>query len=200
MYHSVVRLVLASASPRRADLLREAGFDFEVIPAHVDERLLPGESPQTYVMRLADEKARAVSASCNGAIAIGADTVVLVGNLILGKPVDDADARRMLAALSGRTHDVLTGLSLRANARWMTAFEQTRVTFARLDPGEIDWYVASGEPRDKAGGYAIQGLASRFVTAVEGSYANVVGLPVSRLYAMLRELGLSGWPPPVAGN
>ncbi|MEK6630872.1 MAG: Maf family protein [Acidobacteriota bacterium] len=200
MYHSVVRLVLASASPRRAALLRDAGFDFEVIPAHVDERLLPGESPRTYVMRLADEKARAVSASCHGAIAIGADTVVLVDNSILGKPKDDEDARRMLAVLSGRTHDVLTGLSLRADARWMTAFEQSRVTFARLNPGEIDWYVASGEPRDKAGGYAIQGLASRFVTAVEGSYANVVGLPVSRLYAMLRELGLGGWPPPVAGN
>ncbi len=200
MYHSVVRLVLASASPRRADLLREAGFDFEVIPAHVDERLLPGESPQAYVMRLADEKARAVSASCSGAIVIGADTVVLVDNLILGKPIDDEDARRMLALLSGRTHDVLTGLSLRADARWLTAFEQSRVTFARLDPGEIHWYVASGEPRDKAGGYAIQRMASRFVTAVEGSYANVVGLPVSRLYAMLRELGLDGWPPPVAGN
>lgn len=200
MYHPVVRLVLASASPRRAQLLREAGFDFEVIPAQVNEQRLPGETPQRYVMRLADEKARAVLASCHGAVAIGADTVVLVDNLILGKPADDDDARRMLAALSGRTHDVLTGLSLRADSRWMTACEQSRVTFARLDPEEIDWYVASGEPRDKAGGYAIQGLASRFVTAVDGSYANVVGLPVSRLYAMLRELGFGGWPPSVARN
>jgi len=180
--------VLASASPRRAALLAAAGVDCEVVPADVDERALPGESADGHVSRLALAKAAAVAAHRKGQLVLGADTVVVVDGAILGKPADDRDAIAMLERLSGRAHDVLTGVCLFAAGPVRQSVERSRVTFARLSPDEIAWYVASGEPRDKAGAYAIQGLGSRFVTGVEGSYCNVVGLPVSTVYAWLREL------------
>jgi septum formation protein len=182
-------VVLASASPRRAELLCAAGIEFEVIVADVDERVRPGESPDAYVARLAVDKARAVAAKAEGRPVLAADTSVVVDGDILGKPLDAMDATRMLRRLSGREHQVLTGVCLTGATR-MAALDQvcvetTMVAFAPLTDDEIAWYVASGEPMDKAGAYAIQGLASRFITRIDGSYANVVGLPIARVYAML---------------
>jgi nucleoside triphosphate pyrophosphatase len=188
-------LILASASPRRADLLRAAGIDADVRPADVDESLHPGESPDRYACRVAREKALAVSRQAPGRFVLGADTVVVVDDLILGKPSDYEDARRMLRLLSGRRHAVITGVALVGSAQTKNPgddarAETTTVEFARLSDQEIDWYVASGEPMDKAGGYAIQGLGSRFVTRVEGSYSNVVGLPIALVYQMCTKAGL----------
>ncbi len=177
-------LLLASASPRRADLLRTAGFDIEVWAANVDERQLPGESPAAHVARLAEAKAAAVSAASNHVV-VAADTVVVIDGEVLGKPKDDEDAARMLRLLSGRRHDVLTGVSVGG----LTRVEATAVEFLPLSDREIAWYVKTGEPRDKAGAYAVQGLASRFVARIEGSYTNVVGLPIATVCAMLKELG-----------
>ena len=178
--HSVV---LASGSPRRAELLRAAGIEFEVIVADIDERVHPGEAPAAYVARLAAEKARAVAGQAAGRPVLAADTAVVVDHDILGKPIDAADARRMLRRLSGRAHQVMTGVCVDG----VTRVETTTVEFASLSDAEIDWYVASGEPMDKAGAYAIQGLASRFVTRIAGSYSNVVGLPIAPVYAILTE-------------
>ena len=188
-------LVLASASPRRSDLLRAAGIAFEVVTADVDESIRAGEAPHAYVSRLAESKARTAAASCPGRFVLGADTVVVLGSSILGKPRDDADARRMLGLLSGRVHGVLTGvclLSPAASAGQPAAVQvaATSVQMAVLSDAEIGWYVASGEPMDKAGAYAIQSLASRFVERLEGSYSNVVGLPVTLVYGMCRDAGL----------
>jgi|RhiMethySRZTD1v2_1073278.scaffolds.fasta_scaffold1082363_1 septum formation protein len=188
-------LILASASPRRADLLRAAGIDADVRPADVDESLHPAESPDRYACRVAREKALAVSRQAPGRFVLGADTVVVVDDLILGKPGDQADARRMLRLLSGRRHDVITGVALVApdgasGHRVDSRAEITAVEFTPLSTSEIEWYVATGEPMDKAGAYAIQGLASRFVTRVEGSYSNVVGLPIALVYQMCTEAGL----------
>ncbi len=194
VYHSQVRLVLASASPRRADLLAAAGFAFDVVPVDVDERPHPNEPPEAYVRRLAEEKARSVARDRPDATIVGADTAVVIADEILGKPVDEADAVRMLGALAGRTHVVLTGVAVCRGARCVSAVERSEVRFSPLRPDEIAWYVASGEPADKAGAYAVQGLASRFVEAINGSYANVVGLPVSRLYRLLAELDPGGGP------
>lgn len=163
----------------------------------MDERALPGEDADVYVCRVAADKARAIAAQVNGAAVLAADTVVVVDDHILGKPQDGDDAKRMLWMLSGRTHQVLTGVALMP-ARLAeptggvieTSVEVTHVEFAVLDQAEIDWYVATGEPSDKAGAYAIQGLASRFVTRIEGSYSNVVGLPVSLVYAMCTRAGI----------
>lgn len=185
-----MRLILASGSPRRAELLRAAGIAFEIVPAEIDERPLPDEAPAAYVERLARDKAQAVSSRHPHAAVLAADTTVVVDGLILGKPIDDADARAMLARLSGRTHEVLTGVALLADGRVRSAVETTRVHFVQMSEAEIDSYVASREPREKAGAYAIQGLASRFVDRIEGSYSNVVGLPVALVWRLLRELGL----------
>ena len=182
------RLVLASASPRRAELLRVAGFEFEIVPPAVDEQPRPREQPRALVQRLAAAKSAAVAQRRTESVVLGADTAVVVDNAILGKPVDEADATRMLQLLSGRTHDVLTAISLRTGARHLMSLESTRVRFVPLDAQEIAWYVASGEPSDKAGAYAIQGLASRFVDSFEGSYGTVVGLPVAAVYRLLGEL------------
>jgi septum formation protein len=180
------RIVLASASPRRAELLRAAGIDFDVLPAHVDESILPGEGARDYVSRLAEAKARAVHAHDSRRIVLAADTVVVVDSQILGKPVDEADARRMLKALSARPHEVLTAVSIFHPGEIVdTRIEATIVEFAPLSDADIDWYVLSGEPMDKAGAYAVQGLASRFVTRIEGSYSNVVGLPIALVHQML---------------
>lgn len=179
-----MRLLLASASPRRADLLRAAGYEFDVLPADVDESVLPGEKPEAYVRRVAEAKAAAVASKAGGRIVLAADTVVVVDGRILGKPVDDAEAVRMLRLLSGRRHEVMTAITLNGEC----VVETSAVELADLAAAEIDWYVATGEPRDKAGAYAIQGLASRFVTRIEGSYSNVVGLPVALVSARLKAL------------
>jgi septum formation protein len=186
-------LILASASPRRAELLTAAGIPFEVRPAHIDERIQPGEDATAYAGRLALEKARVVHAQSDGRPVLAADTVVVVDGQILGKPIDAGDAKRMLRLLSGRTHEVLTAVALMSKdpaGSLPTGTEVTTVEFRLLNKAEIEWYVATGEPMDKAGAYAIQGLASRFVTRIEGSYSNVVGLPVALVYVMCSRAGI----------
>jgi septum formation protein len=186
-----VRLVLASASPRRADLLRAAGIPFDLIAADVDETVRHGETPEQYVRRLAEAKAQAVRTRAGERPVLAADTVVVVESAILGKPADERDAARMLRQLSGRTHQVLTGVCLAPPATSPSVeVAVTTVEFAPLSEVEIEWYVRSGEPADKAGGYGIQGLGSRFVTRVEGSYSNVVGLPVALVYGLCARVGL----------
>ena len=184
-----MNLVLASASPRRADLLRAAGFTFEILPVSVDERLLPGEQPSEAVSRLAEVKATAAAAARPETVVLGADTAVVIGGQVLGKPADGADARRMLRLLSGQSHEVLTGICLLMGHRRLVHVETSRVRMAPLNEAEIAWYVSTGEPSDKAGGYAVQGLGSRFIDRIDGSYSNVVGLPISSLYTLMKELG-----------
>jgi septum formation protein len=178
-------LVLASASPRRADLLRAAGIEFAVRVADIDESLLPDETPHAYVARLSQQKAQAVAQP--GEIVLGADTTVVIGDEIAGKPADRADALRMLALLSGQWHEVLTGVALVHNDDVLSEVAVTRVKFAPLSEAEMEWYVGTGEPFDKAGGYAIQGYAARYVERIEGNYANVVGLPVETVYRLLKQ-------------
>ena len=190
-----VRLILASASPRRAELLRAAGIEVDVRPADVDESVSSVEPPDAYASRVAMAKARAISEQVPDRFVLGADTVVVVNDDILGKPTDSADARQMLRLLSGRRHVVITAVALirgagRPGEIIDRGIERTTVEFAALSNEEIDWYAATSEPMDKAGGYAIQGLASRFVTRIEGSYSNVVGLPVSLVYGMCKKAGL----------
>jgi septum formation protein len=197
VYHSSVQLTLASASPRRADLLRAAGYEFDIVPADVDETARPGEAPGDYVMRIAAAKARAVLQALPEAVVIGADTTVVVDGDLLGKPVDQSEARRMLARLSGRSHSVLTGVVVASARSESGAVVSTTVQFVTMSGEDIDWYVASGEPADKAGAYAVQGLGSRFVEAVNGSYSNVVGLPVPLVRKLLAEQGIPV-PPPAA--
>ena len=177
-------LVLASQSPRRREILRQAGIPFTIRAAGVDESPLADEPPEAYVQRLAEWKARAVSAGAAETV-LGADTTVVAGSEMLAKPEDPADARRMLAMLSGRCHEVMTGICLRRGARAIRDHAVTAVWFAPMSPGEIAEYVASGEPMDKAGAYAIQGLASKFIERIDGCYFNVVGLPVALLYRYL---------------
>jgi septum formation protein len=193
-----MELVLASASPRRADLLRAAGFVFAIDPADTDEAVWPGESPDAYVMRVACDKANTVGARHPDATVIAADTIVVVGREILGKPLDRADAARMLTLLSGRTHDVLTGVVVVCGGRTVSTAEISRVRVSALSAEEIRWYVDSGEPDDKAGAYAVQGLASRFIDAIDGSYSNVVGLPVARVYRLLTQVGCTNGVTPAA--
>jgi len=180
-------LILASASPRRAELLRNAGIAFTVDPAHVPEQPLAGEPPIDYARRLAREKALAVFARHPDDVVLGADTVVVVDEHLLEKPADAADAARMLRLLSGRTHQVITGVCLLAPGFERTEAEVTQVTFAEIADEEIAAYIKTGEPMDKAGAYGIQGMTSRWVTGVAGCYFNVVGLPVARVYRLLRQ-------------
>ena len=222
---SPVRLVLASASPRRAELLRAAGVEFDVIPADVAEVLDPEETPDGFVRRVAQLKAEAVIPLAPGRPILGADTIVIIDNRVLGKPADGDEARRMLTLLSGREHMVMTAVCLvnpsgpaeaghyvqavgpaafdsaqagkagdyvqtAQSSRIQTAVARTTVEFAPLGEADIGWYIASGEPMDKAGAYAIQGLASRFITRIDGSYSNVVGLPVAVVYDLCRQAGL----------
>jgi septum formation protein len=179
-------IVLASKSPRRAELLAAGGFEFSIRVADIDESPLPGEDPRDHVIRLAAGKAAAVPAH-GGETVLAADTIVVLDGEIMGKPRDGADAVRMLSALSGRPHEVTTGVCIRRGDDSRAAACTTAVWFAELSPAEIEWYVASGEPMDKAGAYGIQGLASRFVTRIEGSYSNVVGLPVEWVHRTLRD-------------
>ena len=182
-------LVLASASPRRQELLRNAGIAFTVQPADVDETPLPGESPRACAERLAREKALAVWPRRSTDKVLGADTVVVVDGVILGKPVDAEDAARMLRLLSGRVHQVITGVCLVSppDGAARTASETTFVTMGEISDDEIRSYIATGEPMDKAGAYAIQGIASRWIPRIEGDYSNVVGLPVALVWRMLNE-------------
>lgn len=189
-------LVLASQSPRRQELLRNAGIDFTVQPADVNEDLLPNEEPEEYVRRLARAKALAVWSSLppsmsrrSSIVVLGADTTVIVDHHILAKPTDAEDAKRMLRLLSGRTHLVSTGVCLVGKGVEDVRSETTRVTFDPLTDADIEMYVAHGEPMDKAGAYAIQGIASRWISRIEGCYFNVVGLPVPLVCRMLRERG-----------
>lgn len=182
-------LVLASASPRRVALLRQVGAEF-VVDDPGPDRLWPGEAePQHGVRALALDKARRVALRRPDAVIVAADTVVVLRGHRMGKPVTAAEAREMLGRLHGRTHDVWTGLAVVRGREQRTAAERTRVSFAQLSPEEIDAYVASGEPLDKAGAYGIQGAAGQFVRRIEGDYFNVVGLPLARLRAVLAEFG-----------
>lgn len=184
-------LVLASSSPRRAQLLTSAGIAFIVRAPEVDETRHRGELPEDYVVRVATAKAAASGPPAADTLILAADTIVVSVNTgeVLGKPKDDADAARMLGLLSGQTHLVMTAVALVSHGRGVeTDLTISRVTFHPLSPEEIAWYVASGEPRDKAGAYAIQGLGSRFVARVDGSYSNVVGLPMDVVYRRLRAL------------
>jgi septum formation protein len=180
-------LVLASASPRRSELLTQAGFRFQIHPAHIPEDPQPNEDPIHYVTRLAREKAEAVFAKlANPEITVlGADTTVTLDNHILGKPENPEDAARMLRLLSGRTHRVITGVSLVTAHRTQTAAEVTAVQFLTISEAEIQQYIATGEPNDKAGAYAIQGHAARWIPRIEGCYYNVVGLPISLVSTLL---------------
>jgi len=185
-----MRLILASASPRRRELLRSAGFDFDVQPSHIVEEMQRGEQPEQFARRAAREKATQAAASCPaGSFVLGADTVVVIDGETLGKPSGRQDATRMLRLLSGRTHQVHTGICLVRAPGEIEALEHetTSVTFRELDEKEVRSYVESGEPLDKAGAYAIQGLASKFVTRISGCYSNVVGLPVALVYEVLKK-------------
>jgi len=209
-----MRLILASASPRRAELLRAAGYAFDVVVAAVDESIRDGEAPSLYVRRVAAEKSAAAMRSLAAApqsserpprsghdgshgdgdvVVLGADTTVVVDGEILAKPRDAADAATMMRRIAGRAHEVLTGVSLRCGGFELGRVETTRVHVAPLTDEDIAWYVATGEGRDKAGAYAIQGFASRFIPRIEGSYSNVVGLPVACVRELLTEI--SNTPP-----
>jgi len=186
LYHAEV-LVLASQSPRRSELLRTAGFDFIVRARPVEEVLRDAENPSDYVRRLARAKAEA-SWERDSEVVLGADTIVVLGDRVLEKPADASHARAMLESLSGQTHTVITGICLRHAAGEIVDCESTQVHFTKLEPGEIETYVASGEPMDKAGAYAIQGLASKFIDRIEGDYFNVMGLPLASVYKHLKAL------------
>lgn len=177
------KLILASGSPRRTDLLRQAGLTFDIRVPKLDEPLRPGESPDTFVIRIAREKAKCISDETS--VVLAADTVVVNGSRILGKPADREEAAAMLRALSGQTHQVMTGVCIRFPDRTDCFHAETNVTFRELPEREIDAYVESGEPMDKAGAYAIQGGAAKMVRYVNGSYSNVVGLPLCEVIERL---------------
>lgn len=164
-------------------------------PVHIDERFRPGEKPEDAVARLAEAKANAAAASHSAAVVLGADTTVVIRGEALAKPANADDAMRMLKLLSGRTHEVLTGVCVCSGSRRLMHVESTRVRMAQMSDAEMAWYVSTGEPFDKAGGYAVQGLASRFIEGIDGSYSNVVGLPISSVYELLKQLGcdILGW-------
>ncbi len=184
------RIVLASSSPRRRELLAALGLGFDVRAADVDESIRGGESAFDAAERLAREKAAAVASGAPDALVVAADTLVVLDGNALGKPKDRADARRMLARLAGRSHEVVTGVALAKGGRIASGREVTRVFFAPMSADEVDAYAASGEPDDKAGAYALQGIGGLFVERVEGSPSNVVGLPVRLVYTLARELGV----------
>jgi septum formation protein len=187
MNHLREKLVLASSSPRRAEILERAGWPHEIIVAGIDETVLTNEEPATYVQRLARSKAEAVASRLAQGLVLGADTTVVVAHQILGQPVDEMDARRMLDLLNGKWHDVLTGVALvRVGGETRVGYETTRVRFAEMSEKEIDWYIATGEPFGKAGAYGIQGKASLFIEEIEGDYFNIMGLPIRLVYELSR--------------
>ena len=195
-----MHVVLASASPRRRDLLNEAGIGFDVDAPHIDETLLAGETPADYVERMAREKAAAVAPRHPGRLVLGADTVVVIDDVVLGKPADADDAARMLRRLSGQTHEVLTAVAVVSPVATLAAVERTLVTMRRIEDAEIEAYVASREPLDKAGAYAIQGGAGPFVDRIEGALDTVIGLPVERSMELLRLAELRGTERPPSGG
>ena len=183
------RLILASGSPRRAEILTAVGWPFEAKTAGIDETRRPDELPHHYVQRLAREKAEAVAASCEAGVVLGADTTVVVGEYLLGQPLDNDDARRMLNLLQGKWHEVLTGVALiQIGGQTVVEYERTRVRFAEMSVQEVEWYVATGEPHGKAGAYAIQGKAALFIEEVQGDYFNIVGLPIRLVYELARTI------------
>ena len=184
------RLVLASKSPRRAELLRAVGWEFETVAANIDETRMESEDAVRYVKRLAQAKAETVARKTSAGLVLGADTVVVIDEEILGQPRDDDDARRMLKLLSGKWHEVVTGIALvrGGNApRILVDHQTTRVHFAELSSDEIDWYVSTGEPNGKAGAYAIQGRGALFIKEIQGDYSNVVGLPLRLVYELMSD-------------
>lgn len=187
--HLREKLILASGSPRRKELLSAVGWPFEAIVAGIDESVRRDEDPAAYVQRLARGKAEVVAASLDSGLVLGADTTVVVNHQILGQPVDDADAKRMLLLLNGKWHEVLTGLALvRVGGESRVEYETTRVRFADMSEREIDWYVATGEARGKAGAYGIQGAAGLFIEEIQGDYFNIVGLPIRLVYELAGEV------------
>lgn len=190
------KLILASGSPRRAEILNSVGWEFTKDSADIDETELPGELPEDYVRRLAREKAETVARKYDDCLVLGADTTVVIDHAIIGKPLDLDDAKRMLSMLSGRTHEVLTGVALvrtlNGIVETVVGIQSTKVTFNPMTAAEIDFLAENGEPLDKAGAYAVQAQAALFISGIEGDYWNVVGLPVSLVYGLLRELLADG--------
>jgi nucleoside triphosphate pyrophosphatase len=187
---SECRVVLASSSPRRRELLTLIGIAHEVRPANIDETMRPREAPRRHAERLAREKASAIATRDPDRITIGADTVVVINRKVLGKPVDAADAARMLRMLSGREHTVITAVAVSRGRKLRSAIEEVRVKFRRVRPDEIEAYIATGEPMDKAGAYGIQGYGATIVERIEGDYFAVMGLPLVRLVGLMRDVGV----------
>jgi septum formation protein len=187
------KIILASSSPRRAELLRTIGVEFEIAPSQVQERPHLDEAPADYITRLARAKVVSIARQREQGLVIGADTIVVLDGRILGKPADEVEAGKMLRGLSGRWHAVMTGVALYdvATRQEVADFDKTLVRFGQMSDQEIEWYVKSGEPMDKAGGYGIQGLAGLFVEEIAGNYFNVVGLPLPLVYRLARRLGYS---------
>ncbi|MEK6284298.1 MAG: nucleoside triphosphate pyrophosphatase [Acidobacteriota bacterium] len=187
------RIILASASPRRADLLKQIGVEFELAPSQIGERPHPDETPADYITRIARAKVIAAARTREAGLVIGADTVVVLDGRLMGKPQDEASAATMLEQLSGRWHAVMTGVALYdiETRREVADYDKTLVKFAQLTDREIEWYVSTGEPMDKAGAYGIQGLGGLFVDEIAGNYYNVVGLPIPLVYRLARRLGYS---------
>lgn len=181
-------LILASGSPRRAEILNSVGWEFTKDVPDVDESVIDGETPDAYVQRLALEKARAVAARHHGSMILAADTTVVLNGEIIGKPVDLDDARRMISALSGNSHDVLTGVAVVSGSTEKAGMQRTRVNFSVMNADEIEMLVQKGEPLDKAGAYAVQAQAALFIEGIEGDYWNVVGLPISLVYRLVSEI------------
>lgn len=187
-----MRFILASSSPRRRELLTSIGIPFDVVPSHVPEEHQPGEAPEEYVARLSRDKAHAIAAKYPSQWVIAADTTVLLGDQLLEKPVDRADAARMLSLIAGKTHTVYTGVTLqRLDQQYCeTRVAESEVRMLPLSPRDIEWYVETGEPLDKAGAYAVQGIGAMFIDSIHGSYTNVVGLPLATLFQMMRKVGI----------
>jgi septum formation protein len=185
-----VRVVLASGSPRRRQLLQLIGIEHDVVPSNIDETMRPRETPRRHAERLAREKASVIAKREPDRITIGADTIVVINRKVLGKPADAEDARRMLSMLSGREHTVITAVAVARGRKLRSAVEEVRVKFRRLREDEIDAYIATGEPMDKAGAYGIQGYGATIVECVDGDYFAVMGLPLARLVTLLKDLGV----------
>jgi septum formation protein len=187
-----MRFILASSSPRRRELLTSIGIPFDVVPSHVPEEHQPGEAPEEYVARLSRDKANAIAAKHPSQWVIAADTTVLLGDQLLEKPADPPDAARMLSLIAGKTHTVYTGVTLQHLDQQYceTRVAESEVRMLPLSPRDIEWYVATGEPLDKAGAYAVQGIGAMFIDSIHGSYTNVVGLPLATLFQMMRKVGI----------
>jgi len=180
-------LILASGSPRRAEILTFVGWEFTKQVPDIDETEMNGEAPDDYVLRLAKKKAELIAGKNPGSIILGADTTVVIDNRIIGKPTSHDDARKMIELLSGREHEVLTGVAIVNDGRTIGGLQRTRVKFAEMDEDEIEFLVAFGEPLDKAGGYAVQAQAALFIEYIDGDYWNVVGLPINLVYRLMKE-------------